>query len=243
MNWKVKLGIGLVILSLFLYLLHFTIFHDPHHIFIYLLGDIAFVPFEVLLVTLIIHQLLQKREKRIIMEKLNMLIGVFFSELGTTLLTYLSDHDPQIEIIRDDLIIRDNWTDEDFQTVARKLRRYNYDILLKRENIKDLRPLLLNKIGFLTRLLENPNLLEHETFTELLRATFHLAEELASRKEIRRLPESDIKHLIGDVKRVYGLLVSEWVAYMEHLKNNFPYLFSLAMRINPFDQQATPIVV
>jgi len=29
---------------------------------------------------------------------------------------------------------------------------------------------------------------------------------------------------------------------MGHLKDNFPYLFSLAMRINPFDQEASPIV-
>jgi len=44
------------------------------------------------------------------------------------------------------------------------------------------------------------------------------------------------------VKRVYLLLVDEWLAYMEHLKNFFPYLFSLAMRTNPFDRQASPIV-
>jgi len=29
---------------------------------------------------------------------------------------------------------------------------------------------------------------------------------------------------------------------MEHLKVNYPYLFSLAMRTNPFDRDASPIV-
>jgi hypothetical protein len=29
---------------------------------------------------------------------------------------------------------------------------------------------------------------------------------------------------------------------MEHLKDNYPYLFSLAMRTNPFDQDASVIV-
>ena len=29
---------------------------------------------------------------------------------------------------------------------------------------------------------------------------------------------------------------------MAHLKENYPFLFSLAMRTNPFDQKATPIV-
>jgi hypothetical protein len=45
-------------------------------------------------------------------------------------------------------------------------------------------------------------------------------------------------HLNGDVERVYGLLISEWIMYMEHLMNNYPYLFSLAMRVNPFDPHA-----
>jgi len=38
------------------------------------------------------------------------------------------------------------------------------------------------------------------------------------------------------------LLVHQWLDYMKHLKDNYPYLFSLAMRANPFDQDASPIV-
>jgi hypothetical protein len=56
------------------------------------------------------------------------------------------------------------------------------------------------------------------------------------------LPDTDRQHLAGDVKRVYNLLVHEWLNYMQHLKDNYPYLFSLAMRINPFDQDASVIV-
>jgi len=38
------------------------------------------------------------------------------------------------------------------------------------------------------------------------------------------------------------LLANEWVDYMRHLKNNYPFLFSLAMRTNPFDQDASVII-
>jgi len=38
------------------------------------------------------------------------------------------------------------------------------------------------------------------------------------------------------------LLVQEWLDYMEYLKVNYPYLFSLAMRTNPFDRKASPVV-
>ena len=92
--------------------------------------------------------------------------------------------------------------------------------------------------GFLLGLLENQNLLEHEQFTDLLWATFHLLEELMYRNDFSHLSKSDLDHLAGDIDRVYALLICQWIMYMQHLKNNYPYLFSLAMRTNPFDADA-----
>ncbi|MGB7970355.1 MAG: hypothetical protein WCF31_00150 [Candidatus Deferrimicrobiaceae bacterium] len=96
---------------------------------------------------------------------------------------------------------------------------------------------------FLLSLLGNPNLLEHESFTDLLWAVFHLAEELGSRDSVSSLPESDQEHLIGDIRRINVLLSLEWLAYMRHLQEDYPYLFSLAVRINPFDLEAKVEVV
>ncbi len=45
-------------------------------------------------------------------------------------------------------------------------------------------------------------------------------------------------HLSGDIRRAYSILITEWLAYMKHLKSDYPYLFSLAVRTNPFDQTA-----
>ncbi|MCJ7444315.1 MAG: hypothetical protein MUO26_07275 [Methanotrichaceae archaeon] len=95
---------------------------------------------------------------------------------------------------------------------------------------------------FMLRLIENPLLLEHESFTTLLLAVFHLIEELTIRPDLSGLPESDLFHLSGDIKRAYGMLVNEWLDYMNYLRKNYPYLFSLAMRTNPFDQVSSPIV-
>lgn len=94
-------GTLLLLLSVLFYVLHYAIFHDAHHIFIYFVGDVAFVFIEVLLVTLIIHQILS-----------------------------------------------------------------------------------------------------------------------------------------GDIKRAHALLVREWLSHMEHLQRDYPYLFSLAIRTNPFDPNA-----
>lgn len=241
-SWQVILGFFLVLLSAVFYVLHFVIFRDAHHIFIYLIGDVAFVFIEVLMVTMIIHQLLSVRDKRARLEKLNMVIGAFFSEVGTRLLTYFSDFDPNLKDIRRELVVTADWSDKQFSSVSNRLKGYQYGVEIQKVELEYLRDFLVGKRDFLLRLLENPNLLEHEEFTGLLRAVFHLTEELESREHIGQLPESDYQHLVGDIKRAYILLVHEWLRYMKHLKDHFPYLFSLAMRINPFDQSASPIV-
>ena len=80
----------------------------------------------------------------------------------------------------------------------------------------------------------NPNLMENEEFTELLIAVFHLAEELQSRMDIHNLTEEDYNHISNDIERAYLLLIYEWVAYMGHLKKEYPFLYSFAIRTNPF---------
>ena len=241
-DWQIKLGIVLVVFSVVVYFVHYLIFKDTHHIFIYLVGDIAFVFFEVLLVTLIIHRLLGEREKRNRLEKLNMVIGVFFSELGTELLTSFSNCDPKLDLLKKELVVTSEWADQEFNAMSRRLKNYDYSIDIRKTNLEGLRTSLKEKRDFLLRLLENPNLLEHEEFTELLRAVFHLTEELVKRLNFEELPQTDLLHLAGDIKRAYVHLIHQWLDYMRHLKNNYPYLFSLAMRTNPFDREASCVV-
>ena len=242
LSWLILLGLSLVVLSILLYLFHYAIFRDGHHIFIYMVGDIAFVPIEVLLVTLIIHQLLSEREKRTRLEKLNMVIGAFFSAVGTRFLTYLSDSDPELDRIREHLVVTDDWSEQEFLSVSQRLKNYDYKIDIHRVDLEELRSFLVEKRDLLLRLLENPTLLEHESFTELLRAVFHLSDELESRDDVKDLPDTDYEHLANDTRRAYVLLVREWLDYVKYLKGNYPYLFSLSMRLNPFDLEASPLV-
>jgi hypothetical protein len=241
-NWQIFMGLSLIALSALLYLLHYSIFRDSHHIFLYLIGDIAFLPVQVLLVTLIIDRLLNEREKRVKLKKLNMVIGAFFSEVGIHLLKSFYDFASPDEQIRKDLVDNNDWSNKAFSDMSKRLKRYDYHLDSQKSDLEKLRGLLLGKRDFLLALLENPNLLEHESFTELLWAVFHLTEELAFRDHLRELPNSDVQHLASDIKRAYSLLIAEWLAYMRHLRDNYPYLFSLAVRMNPFDAKASPIV-
>jgi hypothetical protein len=101
---------------------------------------------------------------------------------------------------------------------------------------------LQDNASLLLRLIENPIIHEHESFTELLRALFHLRDELLSRKDLLKLLDSDRKHLEGDIARVYNLLLFGWLRYIQYLKKNYGYLFSLAIRTNPFNPEATAVV-
>ena len=147
------LGMLLIMLSVFFYALHFVIFRDAHHIFIYLLGDVAFVFVEVLLVTLIIHHLLSEREKRAMLKKLNMVIGAFFSEVGTTLLKYCSGFDTNAEQISKHLIIGNEWSPEHFTQMQVVLARHEYKIDSRAGDLQVLQSLVIGKRAFLLSLL------------------------------------------------------------------------------------------
>ena len=237
-SWQVILGLSLVALSAIVYWIHYLIFHDVHHIFIYLVGDIAFVFIEVLLVTLIMHNLLAHREKQSMLKKLNMVIGAFFSEVGKEIIGVFAEFDTEASSIQRMLIVQKDWSRAEFLKISTRLKKHDYSLDIKKSDIGNLKNLLIAKRGFLLNLLENPNLLEHEKFTNLLWAVFHLTEELSARNELINIPESDAEHLANDIKRAYRLLLLQSLAYMQHLKNDYPYLFSLAMRTNPFDSDA-----
>ncbi len=95
---------------------------------------------------------------------------------------------------------------------------------------------------FLLNILQNPNLTEHEVFTDLLWAVLHLTEELEHRTSFEGLPDTDYQHLSADLRRAYQRLAGSWLDYMLHLQTDYPYLFSLALRTNPFDAEASVVV-
>ena len=242
-RWRLILALSLLISSAILYLFDYAVFKNPHEILAFMLGEIAFLPLEVLLVTLVIDRLLRYMERRNRLKKLNMVIGAFFVEVGTNLLAYLSDMDPEIEGIRSNLQVTSSWSGEEFSRVSGSLAEYGFKVDISRVDLKHLNIILSQERGFFLRLIENPALMEHESFTDLLLAIFHLTEELARRPSLEDLPRSDLAHLKIDIERTYGRLAREWLEYMKSLKTSYPYLFHLAMRTNPFDQTASVVVM
>lgn len=235
-DWRVKFSVILILSSVLLYSFHYFVFKDAHHMFIFLVGEVAFIPIEVLLVSLVIDRVIKEREKEGLLEKLNLIISVFFSEVGTTILKSCILIDSKVDEIAKVLIVDPSWEDADFKNALTKCRNYNCDMEFDKVDLVKIKEFLLSKREFLLRLLENPNLLEHETFTHLLTAVFHLEEELSSR-DLSKLRDDEKEHIEVDIKRVYEAIISQWLLYMKHLKNTFPYLFVTAMSNNPFDKR------
>ena len=144
-NWKIALGVSLIVLSTVLYCAHFALFRDWHHIFIYLLGDVAFLPIEVLLVTLVIHQILTRREKRLLLQKLNMVIGAFFSEAGVRLLRCFIDVDrslpPKCETLG-----AAAWRGDNLKALVRALKECEYGPAAAPADLERMKKLLADDV-------------------------------------------------------------------------------------------------
>ena len=189
-----------------------------------------------------VQMLLQRRQEQIRRQRLHMLVGVFFSEIGTTLLQLLSGCDAELDRIREDLILDGGLADEEYARISARLEHHSFKIDPRLMKFEPMRNFLSKQGDLLLRLLENPNLLEHESFTDLLMAIFHMREELISRPAPLRLPDTDVEHLINDARRIYILLAKQWISYMVYLRGSYPYLFSLALRTNPFCEDRSAIV-
>ena len=186
--------------------------------------------------------LVERRQENLRNERLNMLTGIFFSELGNNLLHFISSLDTEINLLRNDLQVVNDWNDIDFKELVKSLKKHKYNIMVSKSELKALSKLLKEEGDLVLRLLENPSLVERERFTDLLRATIHVKNELQLRNDLSELPQADIDHLLNDIKRAYMLLAEEWIIYMWYLQKNYPYMFSLALRTNPFYLNPSPIV-
>ena len=237
-TWSVLVGAALLALSVGLYALQVALFQRPDDTRFYLLQDLAFLPVQILLVTLIVNQLVTRRERQTMLDKMNMVIGAFYAEVGTELLKRLHAFDAQAGAVGPGLRVGGDWSARRFAGAIEVARAHTSKIEFSREDLAGLGAFLQARRDFLLRLLENPNLLEHDTFTDSLWAVFHLTDELDHRRDLQALPDTDVQHLRGDLDRAYKCIVAEWLAYMRNLKRDYPYLFSLAVRTNPFDPSA-----
>lgn len=110
------------------------------------------------MVSFILENHLEKREVKARIEKLNMVIGVFFSEIGVKLLSRFTEKDLQIANLRNELLVNNSWTSNTFNNVKSNLKNYPFELNLSKDELISLKAMLVDEKKFLLGILENPTL-------------------------------------------------------------------------------------
>ncbi|MEI7885722.1 MAG: hypothetical protein WCI30_10305 [Clostridia bacterium] len=241
-NANFFMGVLLVIASLIFYVIQIAYFKTPQNTLFYFLQDLAFLPLQVVIVTIVLKKILSAREKKGRLKNINMAISAFFGEAGTEMILCLLQFSTKCGELKEQLEITEKWSNNDFKKASKLLKGYDFAMKSQVSSLPDLKQLLIAKRSFLLSMLENPNLLEHDTFTDTLWAVFHLTDELVARTDFTDLPDTDLNHLSIDMKRAFSKLLVEWINYIVHLKSDYPYLFSMAIRKNPFNEHISVII-
>ena len=242
-RWKIKFSILMIILIIIIYGSNYLVLGDPEHIISYIWTHLGFIPVDILVVAFILDEIIEKKEKEAMLEKLDMLMSTFFSEVGNDLIEQLSTANKYKASTENLKSIKD-WNQDDFDNKLNELKSSSLDFSAdispenREEFLKTLTDTLSSKREFIVSLINNPNLLEKEEFTELINSILHLDEELEHRKDLNLVTDADFAHLNGDMKRVYDKLVYEWVYYLKYLHKHYPYMIALVVRTNPFDETA-----
>jgi len=223
----------LTISSVVIYFIQYLIFHRVEDTFFYMFQDLAFIPIQVAIVTIVINRFLNIMEKRKKVKKVNVIISTFFVEVGTSIMAAMSvfnrHHNNFCETI-------------DIKELSRNKKNYikklvtelKYDIYADPDKLERLASIMAENKAYMLRMLENSNLLEHDSFTDMLWSVFHVADELQSRGNLKDLDKGDIDHLSNDLLRAYSAMVLEWINYITYLHDEYPFLYASAIKNNPF---------
>lgn len=236
---KAKLTVKQLILlllcaSALLYAIHYLIFRDLHHLAIFGLHELAFVPLEVILVTLGLDQLVEKTHREEARSKVSIIETLYFNESGGTMLRYLTSFDPDAARLRELLQVTQDWRSSDFRQAIRQLKSYPFLLDLDRIDFFGLHYHLSQRHEYYRSMLENPALTQSEAFTEMIMKIYLLWEELDGRTNLYQLPEKDRSYLAELLHEIYRELTEYWLdnVYNHSIHNRFR--LHRAIESNPF---------
>lgn len=219
------ISLVLASLSALMFLIHYIVFGQALNTAYYSLMNLCFIPINSLVVTIILEKLIDYKAKQERIEKLNMLVGIFFTEVGLKLMHLIitSDENAKNSIL----------TFDDLYKIKNELLTYNYKVDIKKINIESIKVLLVNNSTLFINLIGNESVHQHEIFTDLLMSIIHLRDEILFWQN-DKYDELDILHLENDIIRVYKNITIQWIDYLEYLSKNYPFLYNNAVRLNPF---------
>jgi len=221
-------------LSAAAYTLHYLLFRDLHHILIFFFHDLAFLPLEVVLVSLVFEKLLSRSRSDEYHGKITMLESVFFSESGCDLLLYLHSCDPNGSQLRERLALDACWGKREYAAAAAFLKRYPFKIDSEKLDFYGIHYHLSTRHAYLLKIIDNPALMEHEDFTDLILDIYLLWEELDGHDDLYSLPPDARARLCELVNSIYTLLTDEWLDNARNIQEHQPARLNKIIQSNPF---------
>lgn len=221
----------LSISSAFIYFIQIVLFDNQEDTYFYFFQDLAFIPIQVLIVTLLLNKLIKIIGNYQNRKKVNVIISAFFSELGTSMVCEFSKFNENLDEVCE--IIDHSDFKRNINDTKKRIKDYSIKIHVTADTLENLALIITSKKSYMISMLENSSLLEHDSFTDMLWSVFHIADELQTR-DLENLSQADLKHLSNDILRAYRFIILEWLNYMKYLNAEYPYLYDLALRKNPF---------
>ena len=231
-----QIVILLICTSAALYVLHYLIFRDLHHIGIFFLHDLAGMPLEVILVTLFFDRIIEKAHEEENQSKLSIIETLFFNESGGNMLRYLSAFDTNFPQLAEILRVSMDWKSADYQNAKVRVKGYSFHLDVDKVDFFGLHYHLDERHAYYRNILENPALTQSSEFTEMVMKIYLIWEELDCRTDLYNLDPEE-KHYLGELlTEIYEELVEYWLdnAY-NHSIHNRPRLRRL-IETSPFVQ-------
>lgn len=215
----------LIFLSAVMFFIHYLVFGQAVNTAYYSLMNLCFIPINSLVVTIILEKLIDYRAKKERLDKINMLVGIFFTEVGFKLMRLIINGDVEAKnyiICFDDLV-----------KVKNSIINHDYKVDMRYIDLDAIEDILVTNSNLFINLIGNESVHQHEVFTDLLMSVVHLRDEIAFYKNGNQ-NQIDIHHLENDILRVYKNTAAQWIYYLEYLNKSYPFLYNNAIMINPF---------
>ena len=114
LSWKLKFSILMVLLIIIIYGSNYLVLGDAEHIISYVWTHLGFIPVDILLVAFLLDEIIERKEKEAMLEKLDRLMSTFFSEVGNELINQLSTVN-KYKASTENLKSIKNWEDKDYE--------------------------------------------------------------------------------------------------------------------------------
>lgn len=227
----------LILLVIMFYYIYYLIFGGIKSLMESLVMSIATIPLDILVTGFIANYIVEKKDREKKENEMNMIIGIFYNQVGTEVLNILVKSDSCVEEIRQAASIKKDWGDEQYQLLYEEFNKYEYCVDMNKINLKELKKVLIKNAEFFIDLILNPTIQDKELFTETIVAMIHLKDELNDRFIGDELDDYEKVHITIDLNMAYKALALRWIDYMYHLQKLYPQLFTKALVTSPFDNR------